>query len=169
MVPVEQMELSYQIKTANQKEVADHFSWTVHQVEDMDLTKIGFPFIQESDLVISADELALAGAKELPITVERGEKIFQTMACAGCHSPGTRTEGLYGPPFQDLFGSVQKFTDGTTRMVDEAYLRESILEPDKQVVEGYNSEMPSFLGILSDSDIESVILYIQSLSSNKLQ
>src|SRR5690606_148505 len=94
---------------------------------------------------------------------EKGARLFKAMACAGCHSLGVETDGFYGPPFKGLFGSEQQFEDGTSHTADEAYLRESILTPSKKIVKGYDAEMPSYLGALSDSDVESLVLYIKSL------
>ena len=86
------------------------------------------------------------------------------MACSGCHSEGLKTKGMYGPPFQNLYKSVRHFEDGTSAIADEKYIRESILTPGVKIIKGYNEEMPSFSGILSDTDIESVTLYIKSLA-----
>ena len=49
---------------------------------------------------------------------------------------------------------------------DEAYLRESILEPSAKIVSGYEkgeAGMPSYAGVLTDPQIESIILFIKSL------
>ena len=56
--------------------------------------------------------------------------------------------------------------------IDEAYLRESILDPARRVMEGYEMErtgvgMPSYLGVLRDHEIESVILFIKGLNKGK--
>src|SRR5690606_22889045 len=99
-------------------------------------------------------------------SVELGQQLFSKMACIGCHSTGTRTDGLYGPPFQDFYGSQRQFNDSTSLTADEAYIRESILNPAAKVVMGYEAEMPSFVGMLNDTEIESIILYIKSLSSH---
>ncbi len=48
-------------------------------------------------------------------------------------------------------------------MADEAYLRESILSPAVRVVEGREVEMPSYVGVLSGNEVESLIEYIKSL------
>ena len=48
-------------------------------------------------------------------------------------------------------------------VADDAYLRESILNPGAKVVAGYEAGMPSFAGVLTDAQIDSVILYIKSL------
>ena len=49
---------------------------------------------------------------------------------------------------------------------NEAYLREAILEPTAKVVSGLTGTgmgMPSFSGVLTEQQLESVILYIKSL------
>ena len=48
-------------------------------------------------------------------------------------------------------------------IVDDEYPVESILDPDKKILKGYESEMPSFRGILLDVDIEALLLYIMHL------
>ena len=54
-------------------------------------------------------------------------------------------------------------SDGTKVKADDKYIRESIYEPNEQVVKGFSPVMPSFKGVLSESDIQSVILYIKTL------
>ena len=54
----------------------------------------------------------------------------------------------------------------TTTIADEAYLRQSILEPAAKIVAGYvkgEAAMPSCAGILAETQIASLILYIISL------
>lgn len=166
MVAVDQMEVEYKLESTQGHKVAGTFAFTLHSVKDLDLEKRGFQHVEIGDLTLRSDQISDQSGEEQTASVELGQQLFNKMACVGCHSPGTRTEGLYGPPFQDLYGSIQRFTDGTEQLVDEEYLRESILEPSVKIVEGYAAEMPSFLGILKDAEIESIILYIQSLSSN---
>lgn len=165
MAVVEQMEVSYKMASEEGTLMSDVFSFTLHEVNDIDLDQAGFRDVNTGDLALSSDELAVNNQEPQEATVELGEQLFTKMACIGCHSPGTRTDGLYGPPFQDLYGSVREFNDGSSQEVDEAYLRESILEPNKKVVKGYDAEMPSFLGILNDTEIDAVILYIKSLAN----
>jgi hypothetical protein len=50
--------------------------------------------------------------------------------------------------------------------VNEAYLRESILQPTAQVAAGFEKgeyAMPSYAGVLDDGQIESLVLYIKTL------
>ena len=49
---------------------------------------------------------------------------------------------------------------------DEAYLRESILEPTAKIVPGFaksDAGMPSYAGVLTDPQINALILFIKSL------
>lgn len=165
MTPVEQMEVNYKITSTDGEALTGVFPFTLHEVNDLDLSKTGFEDVETGDLVLSADEMDVNHKGNQEASVDLGEQLFTKMACIGCHSPGTRTDGLYGPPFKGLYGSVQEFNDGSSQEVDDAYLRESILEPNKKVVKDYDAEMPSFLGIMNDTEIASVILYIKSLGN----
>ena len=58
------------------------------------------------------------------------------------------------------------FSDGTKTVANEAYVRESIREPAAKVVRGFEKSdtgMPSYEGVLSDAQIEALILYIKTL------
>ena len=59
--------------------------------------------------------------------------------------------------------SEMKHADGTIAIVDENYILESLIEPQKKIVEGYQGVMPSYKGILRDREIQGVIEYIKSL------
>jgi cytochrome c2 len=64
-----------------------------------------------------------------------GAQLFQSLGCSGCHS---LTGGkLTGPPLNGLFGSKVQLSTDQTVTADDAYLLESILDPDKQIVKGY--------------------------------
>lgn len=161
MKEVMQMEVMYNLKSTDSAVLEDGFWFTVNDVEAIDLAKIGF----DGPIDLSMSPLAgiSEGVVEERPSEEKGAKLFKAMACAGCHSTGVVTDGFYGPPFKGVFMSDRRFGDGTLEKADESYIRESILEPSKKIVEGYDAEMPSYLGILSESDIESLVLYIKSL------
>jgi cytochrome c oxidase subunit 2 len=93
--------------------------------------------------------------------VELGEMMFKQFGCGACHSidgkPGT------GPTFKGLWGKTEMLATGKSVVVDENYIRDSILEPMKDVVQGYPAQMPSFKGQLSDKKIDGIIAYIKSL------
>lgn len=161
MQEVMQMEVAYQLTAKDGHKINDEFWFTMNYLEDLPSGKYGFKNVDLS-LLAKRRESATPQTAEVA-SVAKGKAVFTKTACAGCHSPGTQTKGMYGPPFQGLYGAKRPLEDGTTVIADDAYLRESILNPTAKIVKGYNAEMPSFQGILSDTDIESVILYVKSL------
>ncbi len=90
-----------------------------------------------------------------------GEYFYKTRGCIQCHSiDGTKKNG---PTFKGLFGRDRKFTDGTSVKAEHNYIRQSILEPQSQIVDGFRPIMPTFKGQLTDQDISAIIAYIKSL------
>jgi cytochrome c oxidase subunit 2 len=92
---------------------------------------------------------------------ELGEKIYKEKGCNACHSVDGST--LVGPSFKGVFGHTVELADGSKVEADENYIRESILEPQAQIVKGFQPVMPSFKGILSDDEVTAVIAYIKTL------
>lgn len=100
------------------------------------------------------------GVAALP-SAERGEKIYKQSGCAACHSIDG-TPGV-GPTFKGAFGRKEILQDGKEITVDENYVHQSLLEPQTQMVKGFQPVMPSFKGILSENDIASIIAYLKTL------
>ena len=101
-----------------------------------------------------------------PVTVAEGRKLSELMGCAACHSTDGSTEGKAGPTWKGLFGTQREFKGGEPAVADEAYLRESILEPTAKVVSGFeknDTAMPSYTGVLTETQIQALILYIKTL------
>ena len=69
-----------------------------------------------------------------------------------------------GPSWLNLYGYERSFSDGTTAVGDENYIRESILYPNAKIVAGYPGAMPSFQGLLNDQQLDGLIAYMKSLS-----
>jgi cytochrome c2 len=64
-----------------------------------------------------------------------GQQLYGSLGCSGCHSlTGAK---LTGPSFKGLYGSKVKLASGGTITANDAYLLESILDPDKQIVKGF--------------------------------
>ncbi len=90
--------------------------------------------------------------------------------CAACHSlDGSKR---VGPSFHQLAGSKFNVLDpesGEKRAItaDAAYLRQSIIEPDALIVDGYQNIMPPFGGLLSESQIKGLVKYIIKASNSK--
>ena len=85
------------------------------------------------------------------------------MGCIACHSTDGSTEGKTGPTWKGLFGRDRTFTDGSIESANEFYIRTAILEPEKKIVTGYLPGMASYKGILTDDQIDSIIMYIRTL------
>jgi len=88
------------------------------------------------------------------------------MGCVACHSNDGTLLGKVGPTWKALFGNERVFADGSKTVANEAYVRESIREPAAKVVRGFEKSdtgMPSYEGVISDAQIEALILYIKTL------
>jgi cytochrome c oxidase subunit 2 len=89
-----------------------------------------------------------------------GERLF-VRRCSTCHTAdGT---ALIGPTLKGIFGHEVQLKSGESVLVDENYLRESILEPSAKIVAGYPDQMQTFKGDLKDEDILALIAFIKSL------
>ena len=94
--------------------------------------------------------------------VSAGEKLFTQLACNTCHlANGTGR----APSLNGLYGGHVLLADGTTVTADEAYIRESILQPKAKVVAGYQPVMPTFQGLVTEEQILNLTAYIKSLQS----
>ena len=118
-------------------------------------------------VVSSADFDAWVGAETVRLAAldtpeARGEQLYLTQGCQACHSlDGTV---VVGPSWENIFGTQERLDDGDTVTVDEEYIRNSILNPGDQVVDGFQNVMPSnFSEILSEQDVDDVIAFIRSL------
>tara|TARA_B100001029_G_C15052191_1_gene451601 strand:+ start:815 stop:1201 length:387 start_codon:yes stop_codon:yes gene_type:complete len=98
----------------------------------------------------------------IDLSVDRGEKLFNDMACNACHTINGSLR--LGPSLQSQFGKEILHTDGTISIVDEKYIEESINFPLKHIVEGYTPIMPSYAPILNEKDIQDIISYIKTLN-----
>jgi cytochrome c oxidase subunit 2 len=92
-----------------------------------------------------------------------GQQMFESLGCASCH--GANGEGGRGPSLLGVFGSNVTLTNGQTVPADEAYLRESILNPQAKIVSGFGPIMPTFQGQMNEEQLLQVTAYIKSLST----
>ena len=100
-----------------------------------------------------------AGAPAGTLT-SNGEQEFATLGCVTCH----REDGKgRGPSLVGVFGKPQQLADGSSVHVDEAYLRESILNPQAKMVPNFQPIMPTYQGQISEDALVSLIAYIKSL------
>ena len=92
--------------------------------------------------------------------IELGKKTYQL--CKPCHS----TNGIRGngPSFQGIWGTQVEMSDGSKVLVDENYIRESLMDPTAKIVKGFAPIMPTFKGTLRDKQIDGMIAFIKSLA-----
>lgn len=100
------------------------------------------------------------GGEDEDSLVALGRSVAQDVGCLSCHSTGT-DNGL-GPGLGGIWGEERTFADGTSGVVDEEYLRLSVLMPDAQVVEGFQPIMPQIR--LTDEEFEGVVAYLRDIA-----
>src|SRR5215469_13831615 len=92
---------------------------------------------------------------------DAGARLFDDLACGNCHHPDGSGRC---PTLVNVFGSTVKLAGGGMVKADEAYIRESILNPPAKVVEGYQPLMPTFQGLVTEEGVVQLIEYIKSLN-----
>lgn len=153
-----QLELRHCFKLENGRSTEGATYFTIHQLQTVDLPSAGFANVDMSKTAIVSTHRV-----EGPASAELGEKLSVSMGCTACHSIDGSREGRTGPTWKGLFGSDRALTDGSIESANEFYLRDSILNPQKKVVKGYEPAMASYKGVLTDEQINSLILYIRTL------
>ncbi len=103
------------------------------------------------------------GAGELSLS-ERGERTFGDLACHTCHVADGSGRG---PSLEKVYGSQVTLSDGSTVLADEAYVRESILNPQAKLTAGYRPLMPTFQGIVNEEALMGLLEYIKSLNQER--
>jgi len=103
----------------------------------------------------------LSGGPAAASPVAAGEKLFNDLACSTCHQ---QAEQGRGPVLAGLFGKTVQLQGGGTVTVNEAYLRESIVNPQAKVVAGFQPIMPTFQGLVTEEQLLQLIAYVRSLS-----
>ena len=105
----------------------------------------------------------LSGGTEEGSLASAGQKLFADLACNTCHRPDAQGRG---PVLHNLFGKTVELTSGERVVVDEAYIRESILNPAAKVTVGFQPIMPTFQGLVSEEGLLELIEYVKSLKQD---
>ena len=103
----------------------------------------------------------LSGSTGTTTPAAAGQQLFQTLGCASCH--GANGEGGRGPTLAGVFGSETALQSGEKVRVDEAYVRESIINPQAKLVAGFGPIMPTFQGQISEDQLVQLVAFIKSL------
>ncbi len=93
--------------------------------------------------------------------IELGQRSYQMRGCTQCHTiDGSK---LVGPSFKGFLAREHKLKDGTVIAPTDAYIAESILDPQAKVIEGFEPVMPSFKGRLHELEVAGLVAYVKSL------
>lgn len=167
MRPVQQIEVDYSLNGAQGMSVKGPVYLTVNEARPLDLEPRGFGDVNWSEDLKEDPELraekSVGDEEETIVSAKRGRHIYQETGCVTCHSIDGTERGQIGPTLQGLFGAERSLKGGETVTADQEYIEQSIRSPSSQVVEGYPANMPTYQGLLSDSEIESLTLFIRSL------
>lgn len=90
---------------------------------------------------------------------EYGALLYQQQVCNTCHSIDGSSK--VGPSLKNLYGKTEVLADGSTVVVDDDYLRESIINPGAQIVQGYPNAMPPTYAGLSERQVSALIEFIK--------
>ena len=166
MKPAMQMQLDYDVHSRTGTVLRDTLYLTVHSIDSLDLASAGFGSLNWRADALVASKAALATPKVLATaTAALGATLYNEKGCAGCHSIDGTLAGKTGPTFKGLYGSDVELSTGATRKADDAYLRRSILDPASEIAKGFEPGMPTFRGVLSDAQVESLIRYLHTLGT----
>ena len=113
----------------------------------------------------SAPSSALGPVAVTPALVARGKSLYGADGCSACHSL-TGASGV-GPGFKSVAGSKVALTHGQTVTADDAYLEQSIVNADAQIVKGYNPGiMPAAIAssnlAAKPNDIRALVAFIKA-------
>lgn len=89
--------------------------------------------------------------------VTRGEKLYKQFNCLSCHGDPSR-----GPLLDGIYGKKIELQDGSTVTADDAYLRESILNPAARVVKGYQPVMPIYSQQMNEEQVLEILAYLKA-------
>ncbi len=94
---------------------------------------------------------------------QNGERLFASMGCNACHSGNAAARG---PNLAGVYGSRLTLTDGSQVLVNDAYLRDAILNPSQHVTAGFAPIMPTYQGQISEDGLIDLVEYIKNMQSN---
>jgi cytochrome c oxidase subunit 2 len=94
---------------------------------------------------------------------QNGERLFASMGCNACHSGNAAARG---PNLAGVYGSKLQLTNGSEVLVNDAYLRDAILNPSQHITAGYAPIMPTYQGQISEDGLIDLVEYIKNMQSN---
>ena len=107
--------------------------------------------------VLAASGLALSNE----VSAQAAPDVLKAKGCLNCHEADKKK---VGPSLKDIIGTTVDLQDGSSAVVDEAYLRESILTSQAKIVKGFQPLMPTFQGLISEENLVALIEHVKSMS-----
>ncbi|MCM8532441.1 MAG: ThuA domain-containing protein [Lentisphaeraceae bacterium] len=155
----DQMSLSWRLIDEHNQNLEDSLYFSINELVDFtSKEKAEFPAIN-----FNAKAISIQQEKSAKPSIALGKSTVLKLGCIGCHSEGTQKAGKSGPPWEGLMGATKEFNDGSKVTVDKEYIIDSILSPGTKIVKGYHPAMPSYQGVIPENELESIVLYIDSL------
>lgn len=93
--------------------------------------------------------------------IAQGKALATSKACFSCHT--VDGSALVGPTWKGLFGKTETMANGSTAIVDEAYLKNFIRQPQARVVKGFTPMMPTIP--MTEDELTALVAFIKSLGT----
>src|ERR1700733_648102 len=106
----------------------------------------------------------LAGGTKNESMAQMGGRLFSQLGCAACHSSDNSGRG---PSLAGIYGTTEKMIDGSTKTVDEALIRQAIVNPNSIMLPNYAPIMPTFQGQVNEEQVLQIIAYVKSLGTEE--
>ena len=136
-----------------------------YKVRCAELCGTSHAYMESPVVIVDSDAYDVWVAEQIKIAEEsktpegQGKLLATKNGCIGCHSADGAA--MTGPTWFNLYGSEVKLADGSTVTADDAFIKQSILEPTATIVEGFPPVMPPYA--LTDEEISNLIAYIKTL------
>ncbi len=104
----------------------------------------------------------LANRPEGATVVAEGRALFTSAGCSGCHAASS---DVHAPDLHGVAGRRVALKDGRVVTADDAYLRDSILLPNRDIVAGYDPIMPAFADILEPGEVTALVAWLNHLGT----
>ena len=89
-----------------------------------------------------------------------GRALFSNYGCNGCHGNGSTVKA---PSLAGLWNSDVKLTSGSVIKADDTYIRDKIVNPDHNLIDGYKQVMPAFKGVIPEDELIRLVAYIKTI------
>jgi cytochrome c oxidase subunit 2 len=115
--------------------------------------------------VAFSDQIQTSSASPEKVTLtplaHQGKKVYEMKGCVACHTVDGTTK--IGPSHKGLYGRKTQLTDGRTVVADDNYIRGHIENPQGTLVKGYSPVMPTFKGLISETEMNALLAYLKTV------